>query len=154
MAKEKVNSEVYAEVISAIAARAASSVDGAELLGNKAGRFRFVKHNDVHAYPSADNTVKLDVYINVVYGRNIPEVVCRIQSEVKDAIERETCYSVDEVNVTVVSIVPEDESGHGLSCGIPEGGENAEAAPAPEAPEGAAPGEETPPDGGEEVSEG
>lgn len=109
MSKEKTNSEVYAEIISDIAARAAAKVDGTVLLGDNPDKRRLIKDNDTHAYLMADNNVKIDIYLNVVYGYNIPDTVCKVQSCIKDTIEKETCYKVTEINVSVVSVVFEEE---------------------------------------------
>lgn len=109
MSKEKTNSEVYAEIISDIAARAAAKVEGAVLLGDNPDKCRFIKDNDTHAYLTGDNSVKIDIYLNIVYGYNIPDTVCKVQSCIRDTIEKETCYKATEINVSVVSIVFEEE---------------------------------------------
>ena len=95
----KSNTEVYAEIIADIASRAAAEIEGAELLG---------KDNDVHAYVKSDNTVDIDIYLNILYGYNIPDTVCKVQIAIKKAIEKETCYTVGEVNVSVVSIIVDE----------------------------------------------
>lgn len=109
MAKIKSNNEVYAEIISEIAFRAIAFVDGVELLGKNPDSKKLIKDNDIHAYLTQDNTVKIDIYLNIFYGFNIPDTVCRVQENVKTAIEKETCYKVSEINVSVVSTVCEEE---------------------------------------------
>ena len=104
----KSNTEVYAEIIADIASRAAAEIDGAELLGKNPDKLRIIKDNDVHAYVKSDNTVDIDIYLNILYGYNIPDTVCKVQISIKKAIEKETCYKVGEVNVSVVSIIVDE----------------------------------------------
>lgn len=104
----KSNTEVYAEIIADIASRAAAEIEEAELLGKNPDKSRIIKDNDVHAYVKSDNTVDIDIYLNILYGYNIPDTVCKVQIAIKKAIEKETCYKVGEVNVSVVSIIVEE----------------------------------------------
>lgn len=104
----KSNTEVYAEIIADIASRAAAEIEGAELLGKNPDKLRIIKDNDVHAYVKSDNTVDIDIYLNIFYGYNIPDTVCKVQIAIKKAIEKETCYKVGEVNVSVVSIIVDE----------------------------------------------
>lgn len=104
----KSNTEVYAEIIADIASRAAAEIEGAELLGKNPEKTRIIKDNDVHAYVKSDNTVDIDIYLNILYGYNIPDTVCKVQIAIKKAIEKETCYKVGEVNVSVVSIIVDE----------------------------------------------
>lgn len=104
----KSNTEVYAEIIADIASRAAAEIEGAKLLGKNPDKSRIIKDNDVHAYVKSDNTVDIDIYLNILYGYNIPDTVCKVQIAIKKAIEKETCYKVGEVNVSVVSIIVDE----------------------------------------------
>lgn len=104
----KSNTEVYAEIIADIASRAAAEIEGAELLGKNPDKLRIIKDNDVHAYVKSDNTIDIDIYLNILYGYNIPDTVCKVQIAIKKAIEKETCYKVGEVNVSVVSIIVDE----------------------------------------------
>ena len=104
----KSNTEVYAEIIADIASRAAAEIEGAELLGKNPDKLRIIKDNDVHAYVKSDNTVDIDIYLNILYGYNIPDTVCKVQIAIKKAIEKETCYTVEEVNGSVVSIIVDE----------------------------------------------
>lgn len=104
----KSNTEVYAEIIADIASRAAAEIEGAELLGKNPDKSRIIKDNDVHAYVKSDNTVDIDIYLNILYGYNIPDTVCKVQIAIKKAIEKETCYKVGEINVSVVSIIVDE----------------------------------------------
>lgn len=79
----KSNTEVYAEIIADIASRAAAEIEGAELLGKNPDKSRIIKDNDVHAYVKSDNTVDIDIYLNILYGYNIPDTVCKVQIAIK-----------------------------------------------------------------------
>lgn len=109
MSKVKSNSEVYAEIVSEIASRAVAFVDGVELLGKSAEKRRLINDNDVHAYISQDNKAKIDIYLNIFYGFNIPDTICHVQEAIKTAVEKETCYVASEINVSVVSVVCKEE---------------------------------------------
>lgn len=104
----KSNKEVYAEIIADIASRAAAEIEGAELLGKTPEKSRVIKDNDVHAYVKDNNVVDIDIYLNILYGFNIPDTVCKVQIAIKNAIEKETCYKVEQVNVSVVSIIVDE----------------------------------------------
>ena len=84
-------------------------MEGVRLLGENPDKFRPIKDNDVHAYFNGDGRVNIDIYLNVLYGYNIPDTVCKVQIAIKDAIEKETCYKVQEVNVSVMGIIVDDE---------------------------------------------
>ncbi|MEG1613304.1 MAG: Asp23/Gls24 family envelope stress response protein [Clostridia bacterium] len=106
MSREKSNTEVYSDIIIAIATKSASQVEGIRLLSSdrkKSSRFS----SDVQAY-LLDGKVKLDIFVNLNYGYNIPNTVCAVQERIKKDIERETCYKVSEINVMVVSIICDD----------------------------------------------
>lgn len=84
----KSNTEVYAEIIADIASRAAAEIEGAELLGKNPDKLRIIKDNDVHAYVKSDNTVDIDIYLNILYGYNIPDTVCKVQIAIKKQSKR------------------------------------------------------------------
>ncbi|HHZ01898.1 MAG TPA: Asp23/Gls24 family envelope stress response protein [Tissierellia bacterium] len=56
-----------------------------------------------------ENTVVLDIYINVEYGYKINEVAKEVQLSVKKEIETMTDLQVAAVNVHVLNIVQEKE---------------------------------------------
>lgn len=56
-----------------------------------------------------DNTVVLDIYVNVEYGYKINEVAREVQATVKKEIETMTDLTVAGVNVHVLNIVTEKE---------------------------------------------
>jgi uncharacterized alkaline shock family protein YloU len=56
-----------------------------------------------------ENTVVLDIFINVEYGNKINEVAREVQANVKKEIETMTDLGVSAVNIHVVNIVQEKE---------------------------------------------
>lgn len=56
-----------------------------------------------------ENTVVLDIFINVEYGNKINEVAKNVQKKVKQEIETMTDLTVASVNVHVLNIVQEKE---------------------------------------------
>lgn len=56
-----------------------------------------------------ENTVVLDIFINVEYGYKINEVAKEVQSAVKKEIETMTDLQVASVNVHVLNIIQEKE---------------------------------------------
>lgn len=107
MSKKKTNTEVYLDIIAAIATKSASKIEGVEILSGNNACKRF--SNGVMAYIK-DDKVTLDIFINMHYGHNIPNTVCAVQESIKKNIETETCYKVDTINVKVVNIIVNEES--------------------------------------------
>ena len=104
------------EVVSIIAGRAATEVDGvagmsggiaggiAEMLGRK----NFAKGVKVEV---GEKEAAVDLYIIVKYGVRIPDVALAVQENVKQAIETMTGLSVVEVNIHVQGVgFPETEA--------------------------------------------
>lgn len=82
---------------------ATAGVDIAELLGRK-NLAKGVKIQMV------GRNVTLDIFINIYYGRKIPEIAARLQESVISSVESMTGLTVDAVNVHVGSIVFEPKS--------------------------------------------
>jgi uncharacterized alkaline shock family protein YloU len=53
----------------------------------------------------SDDKVFVDVNINVDFNYSIPDVAYEIQTKIKRDIERRTKYTVEKVNVNVVSVI-------------------------------------------------
>lgn len=110
------NINISDDVISIIASRAASNVDGvygmvntisggfAEFLGKK-NLSKGVKIN------KTDGNVSVDLFIIVEYGAKIPDVAWEIQEKTKNEIESMTGLNVVTVNVNVEGVsVPKDNT--------------------------------------------
>lgn len=52
-----------------------------------------------------ENQVTLDVYISVLYGFAVPEVVCKLQENIIQIVSDSTPLKVKEVNVNVTNVV-------------------------------------------------
>ena len=87
------------EVLSAIAASAASEIEGvAGLMGASAGKKGSGRGEKITL--DGDGAV-VDVYLMVNYGQPIPEVAEKVQSAVVSSMEAMAGFSVAEVNVHV-----------------------------------------------------
>ena len=51
-----------------------------------------------------ENRVKVDVFVNIAYGYNIPVTCGKVQDKVKTTIENMTGLTVTDVNVRVVAV--------------------------------------------------
>ena len=109
MAKNSSNNNLYSNIIAPIAIKSAAEVDGVKLLSAERKKLSRSAASDAQAYIT-DNNVKMDIFINVLYGYNIPEVVCAVQEKIKADVEKETCYKVEQINVMVVSIIVEEQA--------------------------------------------
>lgn len=96
------------EVVSIIASFAAAEVDGVSSLpGGFAGGFAEMmgkKNLSKGVKVQIEDTVAVDVNINVSYGCNIPEAAHKVQENVQQAIENMTGLKVEQVNVHVQGI--------------------------------------------------
>lgn len=108
--KESVNQEVnnrYANLITSIAGTALSQTEGvAKELGLVKYKFGFtsLKNRNIHVYID-ENTVTIDLYINMVYGYSVPDVVCVLQEKIKKSVESATKFKVQSINVNVSNII-------------------------------------------------
>ncbi len=55
-------------------------------------------------YAIFENRVKVDVFVNIAYGYNIPVTCGKVQDKVKTTIENMTGLTVTDVNVRVVAV--------------------------------------------------
>ncbi len=101
------------EVISLIAALAATDAEGVELNGNSARelRQRPSTKNLSKGVKIAiqDGTVAIDLNLNLAYGKNILETSKTVQERVKTSVENMTGLTVTDVNIHVGSVNMENE---------------------------------------------
>lgn len=105
---------IHNEVICAIASLATLEVEGvlgmstslAEGLAHILGKKGFDK--GVKAEINQDKT-KIDVSVIIKYGVNIPEIVSKIQKNVKKNVEQMTGLKLEEINVNVQGIQFSDD---------------------------------------------
>lgn len=102
------------EVIAVIAGLAATEVEGvASMAGNitnelvaKIGKRNLSKGVAVEL---ADNTISVNLSLNIKYGYNVIEISGAVQDKVKAALENMTGFKVADVNVRIASVVTEKE---------------------------------------------
>ena len=101
--------QIADEVVAIIAGLAATEVEGvASMAGNitnelvsKLGMKNLSKGVKVEV---AEETVSVEVALNISYGYSIPEVSEKVQEKVKSAIETMTGLSVAIVNVRIATV--------------------------------------------------
>ena len=108
------NVRISDEVITIIAGLAATEVTGvASMAGNitnelvaKLGKKNLSKGVKIEM---SDNSLSVDLGINIEYGYSIPEVSRAVQERVKNAIETMTGLNVSEVNIRVADVNLEND---------------------------------------------
>ncbi len=108
--------KVHENVIAAIVRNATCTVEGvvrlagstlvdsiAEMIGNKKMTDRAI-HVDIR-----DDTVAIEVEVNIAYGAHIPTVASNIQTAVVDEVQKLTSMKVTRVNVIVQELTLFDE---------------------------------------------
>ena len=101
--------QIADEVVAIIAGLAATEVEGvASMAGNitnelvsKLGMKNLSKGVKVEV---TDDSVEVNLSLNIAYGYSIPEVSGRVQERVKAAIENMTGLQVLEVNIRIASV--------------------------------------------------
>ena len=101
--------QIADEVVAIIAGLAATEVEGvASMAGNitnelvsKLGMKNLSKGVKVEV---TDDSVEVNLSLNIAYGYSIPEVSNRVQERVKAAIENMTGLQVLEVNIRIASV--------------------------------------------------
>lgn len=102
------------EVVAVIAALAATEVKGvSSLFGGITGSM--VARKGIKALSRGvrvtvvENTVKVELLLNLAYGYSIPEVGQEVQKKVKSSIENMTSLEVTEVNIRVADVAVSEE---------------------------------------------
>lgn len=106
--------QIADEVIAIIAGLAATEVKGvASMAGNvtndlvaKLGMRNLSRGVKVEVL---DNSVSVDLALNLDYGYSIPSVSTKVQEKVKSAIENMTGFTVLEVNIKIAGVNLEPE---------------------------------------------
>ncbi len=113
--KPEINTELGAiriadEVVATVAGLAASEVEGVATMSGgwgtdlveKLGKRNFGKGIRVEV---VGEETKIDIYLVIDYGYQIPQVAEEVQNEVKQAVENMTGLKVTTVNVHIVSVI-------------------------------------------------
>jgi len=109
ISNDKGSIRISEEVVSTVAGLAAIEVEGVSAmsgswgtdLAEKLGKKNFAKGIKVDL---TEDQAKIDIFIVVQYGFEIPKVAVSVQQAVKSAVEMMTGLIVSVVNVQVVSI--------------------------------------------------
>jgi len=59
---------------------------------------------NIHIY-IYENTVTIDIYISVLYGSPVPQVVCKLQENVLNLIKDSTTFFIKNINVNVSNVI-------------------------------------------------
>lgn len=107
--------KVSAEVLEVIVGIATLEVDGVYgMRANLQSDIRTMLGRNEHSKGVSLNTDELgatvDVYCYFNYGVNVPKVANNIQKNVRDQVYHMTDVELDEVNVHIVAIVPEQSN--------------------------------------------
>ncbi|MFW6113337.1 MAG: Asp23/Gls24 family envelope stress response protein [Actinomycetota bacterium] len=106
--------EVSRETVAALAAQAASGIEGAEycqLKGVDSITSR-VKREFVHEGVKVemnDESCTLSLYLCVAYGADLPRLAGEVGKKVKDYVEGLTRVTVEEVEVVIEDVKPPGE---------------------------------------------
>lgn len=125
--KSEINSElgtikIADEVVATVAGLAATEVEGvASMSGGwgtdlveKLGRKNFSK--GIRVEVTGDET-KIEIFLVIDYGYQIPKVAEEVQNEVKQAVETMTGLKVTTVNVHIVSVILKKSEAQDLDAG-------------------------------------
>jgi uncharacterized alkaline shock family protein YloU len=99
------------DVVARVAAVAAMQVPGVSL-GGKFNIGEFLSRKEPVRGVSvevAETRTRVAFEIKVEYGQNMYEIAHKLQRRVKDAVEKMTGLVVEQVNVSIVDILPEAE---------------------------------------------
>lgn len=63
-----------------------------------------IKNGNIHVYFKNDKIV-IDVFINIVYGYNVPDIIAGLQNKIAKEVENLTKFVVESVNVNISNII-------------------------------------------------
>lgn len=101
--------QIADDVVAMIASLSVRDIDGVQACaGNVAGelmdRVGIKNARKGAKIDIFENRVKVDVFVNIEYGYNIPATCGRVQEKVKNTIENMTGLTVTDVNVRVAAV--------------------------------------------------
>lgn len=104
------------EVMEVIIGIAASKIDGVyamqgSLASNVNEWLGRVSHDKgVSLSVQEDGTLRVDLYCYVRYGHSVPKLAIQMQQAVKQQVLYMTDMELDEVNIHIVGMIPDEES--------------------------------------------
>lgn len=97
----------YAGIISSIVSASVAITEGVTResgLSKNSFGLSTLKEKNIHVYIVEDR-VTIDLFINVVFGYSVPEVICALQEKIKKEVELATNFRVESINVNVSNVV-------------------------------------------------
>ena len=102
------NGEKYVEILSSIISVIVGQIKGVASINQEPGTvFTKIKggtHKSIQVEIS-NNYAVITIYINVLFGFNVPTLSSEIQQKIKSEIENTTKFKVKKVNINVVGVV-------------------------------------------------
>ena len=101
----------YVNIIRSIVATAAGQTEGVASITDEAGS---VLNNVSSVKTRGNKSIKVDIIndavtielsINAYDSTSIPELVCKLQENIKEEVEKVTNYRVKSINVSIVGVV-------------------------------------------------
>ena len=100
----------YVNIICSIVSSAAVQTEGVASITNEAGSVL----NNVGSVKNDNKSIKVDIIndsvtielsINAYDSTSIPELVCKLQENIKREVEKATSYRIKSINVNIVGVV-------------------------------------------------
>ncbi|GGP16036.1 Asp23/Gls24 family envelope stress response protein [Oceanobacillus neutriphilus] len=106
--------QIVPQVLEVIAGIAATEVDGVKSMhGNfatgVAEKFGKKSHGKGVRVELTENGAIIDIYVILKFGKSIPEVATKLQTNIKQNVHTMTSIQVEEVNVHVAGIQMENQ---------------------------------------------
>ncbi len=103
------NNEKYIEILTSIISVVVGQIKGVASINLEPGTvFTKIKKNNSHKSINvtiSNNYVVIDIFVNVLFGFNVPKLSSEIQQKLKEEIENTTKFKVKKTNVNVVGVV-------------------------------------------------
>ncbi|MDD5108965.1 MAG: Asp23/Gls24 family envelope stress response protein [Candidatus Omnitrophica bacterium] len=101
--------KIHKNVISSISSIAATEIEGVKRVASnlKNGLLKVIGQKFSSAIKvdiSKNEEVKVEIPLIIKYGYNIPDVACRVQENVRAALEKMSNLSVKDININVRGI--------------------------------------------------
>lgn len=103
-------SSTYVSVITSIVGSCSTKIKGIASVSNDVTKpigfnYENSKRNNAVEVNLHNGFIIIDIYINVYFGYVIPKIVCQLQEEIKNEVEKTTAYKVKTINVNIVGVL-------------------------------------------------
>ncbi len=105
--KSNVNYKRYNSIVVSIVS---SIIEQTEGIANDLANVRYrnssqkEKPGNIHVYFN-NNKIVIDVFINIIYGYNVPDIISNLQTNIAKEVETLTKFSVESVNINISNII-------------------------------------------------